>query len=134
MSTTAIVLIVIAAIVVIGVVLYFGKQRREAQLEERRVEAGERRDLADTKAREAEQARLAAEEQAERARAREAEAESHRREADELDPDVDVRRRPDDVDERARTGSRRIALFSVGREALRLGAGGRPALRRLPRR
>jgi uncharacterized protein HemX len=103
MSTTIIVLIVIAAIVVIGVVLYLGKRRREAQLEERRVEAGERRDLAETKAREAEQARLAAEEQAARARAREAEAEAHRREADELDPDVDVDADADDVDERAKT-------------------------------
>ena len=90
MSTTAIVLIVIAAIVVLGVGWYVVRQRQAQQLEERRVEAGEQRSLADTKAREAEQARLAAEEQAERARARQVEAEELRRQADDVDPDVDL--------------------------------------------
>ena len=90
MSTTVIVLIVIGVIVVLAVGWYMARQRQAQQLEERRVEAGEQRSLADTKAREAEQARLAAEEQAERARSRQDEAEELRRQADDVDPDVDV--------------------------------------------
>ena len=101
MSTTAIVVIVIAVIVVLAIGWYILKQRGERQLEERRLEADEQRSLADTKAREAEQARLAAEEQAERARARENEAQELRQQADEVDPDVDVDAKADDaVDEK----------------------------------
>ena len=53
------------------------------------VEAGELRQRADSNARKAEQARLAADEQAERARRAQEAAAERRRQADELDPDVE---------------------------------------------
>ena len=116
MSTTAIVVIVIAVIVVLAVGAYILRQRQAQQLEERRVEAGEQRSLADTKARQAEQARLAAEEQAERARAREAEAEELRHQADEVDPDVErTPRRDEQPPTRGRRSSRLAAVGGSAR-------------------
>jgi LPXTG-motif cell wall-anchored protein len=94
------VLIVIGLIIVLGLVFFLVRKRREQQLEEKRVQAGELRQEASTTARQAEQARLAAEEQAERARKAQATAEERRREADELDPDVEV---DDDAGDRGRT-------------------------------
>jgi LPXTG-motif cell wall-anchored protein len=84
------VLIVIGVIIVLGLVYFLVRKRREQQLEENRAQAGELRQTADTRERKAEQARLAAEEQAERARKEQAAADEHRRQAAEVDPDVDT--------------------------------------------
>jgi cell division protein FtsL len=89
MSTTAIILIVVAVIVVLAAVALVARRRRARQLDQKRVEASEHREQADTRGRKAEQARLAAEEQTDRARKEQAAAEEHRQQAREIDPDVD---------------------------------------------
>jgi cell division protein FtsL len=63
MSTTAIILIVVAVIVVLAAVALVARRQRARQLDQKRVEASEHREQADTRGRKAEQARLAAEEQ-----------------------------------------------------------------------
>ena len=90
MSTTAVVLIGLALIflAVAGFVVY--RRQQEQKLEEKRTEAGELRQEADTRARKAEQARLQAEEQADRARKEQEAAEERRRQAAEVDPDIDT--------------------------------------------
>ena len=80
-------------IVVFGLGYYLVRKRQEQQLEEKRAEAGQLRQEADTSARRAEQAKLQAEEQAERARKEQEAADERRRQAAEID-DVDT----DDVD------------------------------------
>jgi len=69
----------------------------------RRIEAAEHRDLAKTKARQAEQVRLAAEERADRARKQQEEADEHRLQAVAIDPDVDD---ADDAEVRSEAGDR----------------------------
>lgn len=89
MDTIWIVVLVLAALLVIGGVMVGARKRRDAQLEERRVEAQGHREEANATARRAELAKLEAKEQAERAD-REAEAAAElRQRADEVDPDVD---------------------------------------------
>jgi C4-dicarboxylate-specific signal transduction histidine kinase len=88
MSTTVIILIVVAVIVVLAVVAFFARRQRARQLDQKRLEASEHREQADTRGRKAEQARLAAEEQADRARKEQTAAEEHRQQAEEIDPDV----------------------------------------------
>jgi FtsZ-interacting cell division protein ZipA len=87
MSTVWIIVIVVAAIVLIGLALVtLGRKRR---LDSRRQEAAELREQAETRARSAKQAELASEEQAERARKEREAAEEHATRAREVDPDVD---------------------------------------------
>ena len=88
MDAIWIIVLVAVAIIVVGGIVFAGRQRREAQLAERREEAQEHRDEAGSKARRAEQARLQAEEQAERAQRERDEAAELERRADEIDPDV----------------------------------------------
>jgi uncharacterized protein HemX len=85
-----IIVLIAVAIIIVGGIVWYGRQRKEAQLEERREEAAATRDEAAAKARRAEQARLQAEEQAERAERERAEAAELERRAAEVDPDVDV--------------------------------------------
>jgi C4-dicarboxylate-specific signal transduction histidine kinase len=89
MSTTAIVLIIVAVIVVLGAVAFVARRQRARQLDQKRLEAREHREQADTRDRKAEQARLAAEEQADRARKEQTAAEEHRQQAEKIDPDVE---------------------------------------------
>jgi uncharacterized protein HemX len=98
MDAIWIIVLVAVAIIIVGGIVFAGRQRREAQLEERRVEAQGHREEASSKARRAEQARLQAEEQAERAERERAEAEQLERKAAEIDPDV-----PDEEVEPRRT-------------------------------
>jgi uncharacterized protein HemX len=90
MDTWIIVLIVIAAIVVIGVFVFAGRRAQERRLEGKREEAQELRSDASEQAQRAEERQQLAEEQAERARRERAEAEERARRADELDPDIDT--------------------------------------------
>lgn len=90
MDTIWIVILIVAALAVLAGVFAAMRKRRETELEERRVEARSHREEAEATARHAEQARLEAEEQAERARREQDAAEALRRQADEVDPDVDV--------------------------------------------
>jgi polyisoprenoid-binding protein YceI len=94
MSTTAIILIVVAVIVVLAAVAFVARRQRARQLDQKRGEAREHREQADTSGRKAEQARLAAEEQADRARKEQTAAEEHRQQAqvDVLGPDHGSRR------------------------------------------
>jgi biopolymer transport protein ExbB/TolQ len=89
MSTTAIVLIIVAAVVVLAIVAWAATRARGRKLEERRQEAQEVRMEAQTTGRRAERARLAAEEQAERARKEQLHAAELHDKANELDPDVE---------------------------------------------
>jgi F0F1-type ATP synthase membrane subunit b/b' len=89
MSTTAIVLIVVGALVVLAIIAFAATKARGRRLDQRREEAQEVRVEAQAKARRAEQARLSAEEQAERARKEQAAAAELHGKANELDPDVD---------------------------------------------
>ena len=89
MNTTAIILIVVAVIVVLAVVAFLVIRQRARQLDQKRVEAREHREQADTSGRKSEQAPLAAEEQADRARKEQTAAEEHRQQAQEIDPDVE---------------------------------------------
>jgi hypothetical protein len=70
-------------------VALLARRQRARQLDQKRVEASEHREQAETSGRKAEQARLAAEEQTERARKEQAAAEEHRQQAQEIDPDVE---------------------------------------------
>lgn len=104
MDTIWIIALVVLALLVIGGIALAARKRRDAQLEERRDVARGHREEADAQASKAEQARLEAEEQAERARRQQQEAEEQaerarqkeeaaenlRRQADVVDPDVDV--------------------------------------------
>jgi FtsZ-interacting cell division protein ZipA len=89
MSTTAIILIVVAVIDVLAAVGFVARRQRTRQLDQKRDEAREHREQADTRGRKAEQARLAAEEQTERARKEQTAAEEHRQQSQEIDPDVE---------------------------------------------
>ena len=102
MYTIWIVVLVLAALVVIGVVMYVVRQRSEARLEERRLEAQSHREEANATARRAEKAQLEAKEQAEVARREQESAAELRQRADEVDPDVDT----DAADERDEVGRR----------------------------
>ena len=87
MSTLWIVVIVVAAVVLIGLArVTFGRKRR---LDSRRQEAAELREHAQARERSAKQAELAAEEHAERARKEREAAEEHAARARKVDPDFD---------------------------------------------
>jgi flagellar biosynthesis/type III secretory pathway M-ring protein FliF/YscJ len=90
MSTIWIVVIVVVAVVLIACLAFAASRGRTRKLEQKRLEAREHREVADTKARKAEQARLQAEEQADRARKQQAEADELRRHAAEVDPDTET--------------------------------------------
>jgi hypothetical protein len=104
MDTIWIVVLVVAAVLIIGAIALAARKRSEAQLEERREVARGHREEAGAQARNAEQSRVEAEKEAERARQqqeaaeaqaeaarkREEAAEDLRRRADEVDPDVTV--------------------------------------------
>lgn len=53
MSTTVIILIVVAVIVVVAVVAFVARRQRARQLDQKRVEASEHREQADTRDRKA---------------------------------------------------------------------------------
>ena len=88
MSTTWIIVIVVAAAIVLGLILWavFGRNRR---IEKRREEASGLREEAQTRQRRAQQAELAAEEHAKRAKEEREAAEEPLARAQEVDPDVD---------------------------------------------
>ena len=88
MSTTWIIVIVVAAAIVLGLILWavLGRNRR---IEKRREEASGLREEAQTRTRRAQQAELAAVEHAKRAKEEREAAEHHLARAQEVDPDVD---------------------------------------------
>jgi FtsZ-interacting cell division protein ZipA len=108
MSTLAVILIVIGAVILIALAFAAWRRAREGRLEDRRHIAIEHREEATGTRLEAEQKAAAADEQAARARREAAEAESlyraaerqreasraHTERAAELDPDADVDERP----------------------------------------
>jgi hypothetical protein len=87
-STTWIIVIVVAAAIVLGLILWavFGRNRR---IQKRREEAASLREEAETRSRRAQQAELAAEEHSQRAKEEREAAEHHMARAQEVDPDVD---------------------------------------------
>jgi hypothetical protein len=99
MDTIVWIILAVAVIlaVSIGIVLY--RKREEERREELRGQAQERREEARSVERRAEQERLAAEEHAERAEREAAAATAMQREADEVDPDVELE--DDEVEEQA---------------------------------
>ena len=102
MDTIWIVVLLVVALLVVAGIIIAARKRRDAQLEERRVEAREHREDADATARRAEQARLEAEEKADRARKQQEAADDLRRRADEVDPDVTVDETVDEPEEARR--------------------------------
>jgi Flp pilus assembly protein TadB len=85
--------IIIAAIgVAIAIVIAFlieRRSRRERQLEERRVEAGEHREKAELQALRAKEREDAARDELDRAERERAAAHAYTRRADEIDPDLE---------------------------------------------
>jgi Flp pilus assembly protein TadB len=92
MDTWLIIVIVIAAVLVVALALWAAARGRERRLEHQRVEAGEHREQAELRARQAEERELAAREELDRAGRERAVARGHAERADEVDPDVDVER------------------------------------------
>lgn len=84
--------IIIAAVgVAIAIVIAFlieRRSRRERQLEERRIEAGEHREKAELQALRAKEREEAARDELDRAERERAAAHAHTRRADEIDPDL----------------------------------------------
>ena len=89
MDTWLIIVIIVVAIVVIGVLAWAATRGRQRRLESKRVEAGELRQEAQSRAQRADERQALAEEQAEQARRERVEAESRLERADEVDPDTD---------------------------------------------
>lgn len=103
MDTWLIIVLVIVALIVLGAVFVGMRRQKESKLTEQRVEAGEHREQAETRSRQAEVAeaeaeeraarakreQLAADEQAERAERERASAQELHERAREVDPDVD---------------------------------------------
>jgi FtsZ-interacting cell division protein ZipA len=81
--------IAVAAVVVLGLVLFGAWKGRERRLEGKRSEALQLRRQAEQKTQQAEHRASVADELAERARAERQEAQVAARRADEVDPDVD---------------------------------------------
>jgi FtsZ-interacting cell division protein ZipA len=114
MSTLAVILIVIGAVILIALAFAAWRRARERRLEDRRNIAIEHREEATGRRLEAEQRAAAADEQAARARREAAEAESlyraaerqreaaraHTERAAELDPDADADERPGEPENR----------------------------------
>jgi C4-dicarboxylate-specific signal transduction histidine kinase len=89
MDTTWIVILVVIAVLILLALLILGRRQRERRLEGKREEAGQLRDQARVSERRAQEAELAAEEQAEVARRERAAAQQRAERARDVDPDVD---------------------------------------------
>jgi Flp pilus assembly protein TadB len=83
------IVIAVAAILLVGLVIFGGRRARERQIENKRVEAHELRQEADMRARRAEERELVAQEQAEQAQRERSGAEEAAERARRVDPDVD---------------------------------------------
>jgi FtsZ-interacting cell division protein ZipA len=93
MDTWVIVLIIIAAIVLVGIIVVGGRRARERQLDSKRSEAANLRTEADRGTSQAAERASFAEEQAQQAEQERAKADETRRRADEIDPDRDTQPR-----------------------------------------
>ena len=85
-----IILIILAVLIVAGIIIVGGRRAREAQLENKREEAGELRRQADQQASAAGQKASLAQEQADQAEKERAQADEMRERANEVDPDKDT--------------------------------------------
>jgi flagellar biosynthesis/type III secretory pathway M-ring protein FliF/YscJ len=83
------IVIAVAAVLLVGLVIFAGRRARDRQIESKRVEAQELRQEAETRARRAEERELVAQEQAEQARRERSSAEEAAERARRVDPDVD---------------------------------------------
>ena len=90
MDTWLIVLIIIAAIGLVGIIVVGGRRARERQLDNKRSEAAHLRTEADRGTSQAAERAKLAEEQAQQAEQERAKADETRQRADELDPDRDT--------------------------------------------
>ena len=93
MDTWLIIVIVMAAILVLGLALVAWRRGKERRLESKRGEAQELRSAAEVQAHRAETRATTAQEEAEKAERERAEAREQARRADELDPEVETERR-----------------------------------------
>jgi Flp pilus assembly protein TadB len=83
------IVIAVAAVLLIGLVVFAGPRARDRRVENKRVEAQELRQEAKMRARRAEERELVAQEQAEQARRERSGAEEAAERARRVDPDVD---------------------------------------------
>jgi Flp pilus assembly protein TadB len=90
MATWVWIVIAVAALVVLGLLLWSAQKARERRLESKRTEAVELRRQAEAKVQRSEHRASVADELAERARVEREEAQVAARQADEVDPDVDT--------------------------------------------
>ena len=93
MDTWLIIVIVIAAILVLGLALVSWRRGKDPRLKRMPGEAQELRSAAEVQAHRAETRATMAQEEAEKADQERAEAREQARRADELDPDVETERR-----------------------------------------
>ena len=85
-----VIVLIVAGVIILLALVWFGVRRaREGRVESRRVEAGELRREAQTKAQRADERQRIAEEQAEQARREREAAEARLERADDVDPDVE---------------------------------------------
>lgn len=89
MDTWLIVVLAVAAVLLVGAVLWALSRSKDRRLEERRVEAGEHREKAELQSLRAREREAAAQDELDRAENEREVAQAHARRADEIDPDAD---------------------------------------------
>ncbi len=83
------IVIAVAAVLLVGLVIFAGRRARDRRIENKRVEARELRQEAEMRGRRAEERELVAQEQAEQAQRERRGAEEAAERARRVDPDVD---------------------------------------------